>query len=212
MIQFAGRNIPDRLEEIVEPKRSALLVWDMQYDIATRAFNFQQIVSNIKSLTLSARQAGVTVIYSQQTAFDPKYETPAWIRRRIQQAKVSEPTQIPARTMEGTRGWEVVDELKPQAGDVVFKKHRPSAFIATDLEMILRNRDISTVMLTGVSTEGGVEGSARHGLNLGYYMVVVRDCVGSHDREAHDLALKYMETTFDVVDSKQLLAIWEKAR
>jgi nicotinamidase-related amidase len=73
----------------------------------------------------------------------------------MQQAKVSDPAQLPARTVEGTRGWEVVDELKPQAGDIVFKKRRPSAFIATDLDLILRNRDIRTVVLTGGSTEGG---------------------------------------------------------
>lgn len=211
MIHFAGRAIPDRLEEIVDPKRSALLVWDMQYDIATRAFNYQEILGNIKQLTAAARKAGIPVVYSQQTAFDLKYETAAWVRRRTQQAKVADPAQVPARTMEGTRGWEVVDELKPQSGDVVFKKHRPSAFIATDLDLILRNRGIDTVVLTGVSTEGGIEGSARHGANLGHYMVVVRDAVGSHDREGHEMALKFIEKTFDVVDSKQLLAIWGKA-
>lgn len=211
MIHFAGKSIPDRLEEIVEPKRSALLVWDMQYDIAARAFNFQEILANIKNLILSARRAGVPVIYSQQTAMELKYETPVWIRRRMQMAKVSDPAQVPARTMEGTRGWEVINELKPQPGDLVFKKRRPSAFIATDLDLILRNRGIGTVVLTGVSTEGGIEGSARHGLNLGYYMVVVRDSVGSSDREGHELALKYMGMIFDVADSKQLSSIWGKA-
>jgi nicotinamidase-related amidase len=153
----------------------------------------------------------VSVIYSQQTAFDLRFEIPVWIRRRMQMAKVSDPAQVPPRTMEGTKGWKVIDELKPQAGDIVFKKHRPSAFIAMDLDLMLRNRGIQTVVLTGVSTEGGVEGTARHGVNLGYYMVVVRDAVGSLDREGHDLALRYMENTFDVVDSKQILSIWGKS-
>ena len=66
------------------------------------------------------------------------------------------------------------------------------------------------MVLTGVSTEGGIEGSARHSLNLGYYMVVAGDCVGSSDREGHEGALKYMTAIFDVVDSRDLASVWGK--
>lgn len=210
MIEFEGRKIPDRVEEIVEPARSLLLVWDMQYDIAARAFNFDLIVASLKSLIAAARKARVPVAYSQQTAIDFKHEAPVWIRRRM--AKVSDPKNLPLRTVEGTRGWQVLDELKPEAGDIVFKKRRPSAFIGTDFDLLLRSRGVETVILTGVSTEGGIEGTARQGLNLGYAMVVVRDAVGSSDREAHELALKYMESVFDVVDSKELCSIWGSPR
>lgn len=212
MIQFAGKAIPDTLEEIVEPKRSALLVWDLQYDIAPRAFNYAEILGNLKSLIPSARKAGVLVIYSQQTPFELEHDKPVWIRRRMRMAKVNDPTKVPEVLIEGTRGWEIIDELKPQPGDVVFKKRKPSAFVGTDLDMILRNRDIGTVVLAGVSTEGGVEGSARHGLNIGYYMVIASDCVGSANREGHEQALKHMPTIFDVVDSKRLTSIWAKGK
>lgn len=210
MLHLAGREIPDLLSEIVDPKRCALLVWDMQYDIATRAFNFKEILEKIKNLSSAARRAGAPVFYSQQTSFDMRVETPVWIRRRMHQAKLTDPAQIPARTVEGSRGWEVVDELKPQAGDVVFKKRRPTAFIATDFDVMLRNRGITTVILTGVSTEGGIEGSARQGQNLGYYIVVVKDAVGSSDREGHEMGLKFMEKSLDVVTSDEILSLWTK--
>ncbi|MBI2348095.1 MAG: hypothetical protein HYV05_05505 [Deltaproteobacteria bacterium] len=50
MQEIAGRKIADSLEEIIDPKRTAILLWDMEYAIAPNAFNFQEIVPNLKSL------------------------------------------------------------------------------------------------------------------------------------------------------------------
>ena len=208
MLEYNGRKIYDDLREVVSPKHTGILVWDMQYDIATKAFNFQEILANIGKLLPVARSAGVQVIHSQQTAFDLKNERPVWVRQRRWHAKVDDPAKIPLRTVEGTRGWEIVDELKPLSGDIVFQKHRPSAYVGTDLDLILRNLGLETLVLTGVSTEGGIEGSARQGLNLGYYMVPVSDCIGSSDKEGHDHAVAYLQKNFNMPLSKQLIEIW----
>lgn len=210
MKHYNGKQIPESIGEIIVPKTTVLLVWDVQYDIASRAFNIQDIIANLKELLPAARSAGVTVVYSQQTAFPLEQEKPVWIRQRMRNAGVDDPSKMPPRNVEDTRGWEIFDEVKPQRGDLVFKKRRPTAFIGSEFDLILRNRGIEAVVLTGVSTEGGIEGTARDGLALGYYMVVAKDCVGSSRREAHDLALKYLESVFDVTDSKTLLQIWSK--
>lgn len=64
-------------------------------------------------------------------------------------------------------------------------------------------------MLSGVATEGGVEGTARSARNLGYEVVVMRDGVGSRSRELHELALKLMEQTyFDIARAAEVAAIW----
>jgi len=74
---------------------------------------------------------------------------------------------------------------------------------------MLRSRNIKTIILGGVATEGGVEGTARSARNLGYDIVVLRDRVGSRNRELHDMALKLMEQTFfEVAASAEIASIW----
>ena len=64
-------------------------------------------------------------------------------------------------------------------------------------------------MLSGVATEGGVEGTARSARNLGYELVVLRDGAGSRSRELHELALKLLEQThFDIAGTADVAAIW----
>jgi nicotinamidase-related amidase len=104
-----------------------------------------------------------------------------------------------------------VAELKPEPSDIVFHKRRPDAFIGTDFDMVLRSRGIGTIVIGGVATEGGVEGTARTARNLGYEVVVVRDGVGSRSRELHELAVKLMERThFELADSAEVAALWRR--
>jgi isochorismate hydrolase len=63
MIHLGKRKIPETLAEIVEPERAALLIWDMEYAIAPNAFNYNDILGNIKDLAACARRIGVPVFY-----------------------------------------------------------------------------------------------------------------------------------------------------
>ncbi len=209
MLEFAGKRIPDTLGEIVAPAHTALLLWDMQQDIATQAFNYKEIVGNLQRLTRAARAVGVPVFYSRQTTFDfATEETAVWIRLRMKRVGATEIAKVP-RTAEGSSGWKIVDDLAPQPGDYVFNKRRPNGFFGTDLDVALRNRCISTVLLAGVSTEGGVEVTARNGLNYGYYMVLLRDCVGSRRQEVRDLTITFLEKThLDMTITDEVLACW----
>lgn len=201
------RKVPDTLEEIVDPRASALLLWDMEYAIAPNAFNFGEITPRLKDLAVMARKAGVPVVYSRQVAFDiEKEESDVWIRvRRKRAAGASQDVKIPA----GKKGYDIVEELAPQPGDFVFQKRRPDGFIGTDLDLMLRNKGVKTVIVGGVATEGGVEGTARTGRNLGYYIVVLKDCVGSRSRELHETALKLMEGThFDIATAEEVARVW----
>jgi nicotinamidase-related amidase len=66
-------------------------------------------------------------------------------------------------------------------------------------------------LIGGVATEGGVEGTARTARNLGYDIVVLKDCVGSRNRELHELALKLMEQThFDISTAGEIAEIWRR--
>jgi nicotinamidase-related amidase len=106
-----------------------------------------------------------------------KEEAGVWVKVRMQRAKATEPSQL-LKDKEDPRGREIVDELKPQSQDIVFQKRRPDAFVGTDFDLVLKSRGIGTILVGGVATEGGVEGTARTARNLGYEVVVLRDCVG----------------------------------
>lgn len=201
MYELSGKRIPSTLAEIVEPRRTALLLWDMEYAIAPKAFNYSEIAAKLKDLAAHARRAGITVFYSVQVPFDvAKEEAPVWVRVRMKRANLADP-----------RGREIVAELKPEPSDIVFQKRRPDAFIGTDFDMVLRSRGIGTIVIGGVATEGGVEGTARTARNLGYEVVIVRDGVGSRSRELHELALKLMEQThFELADSAEIAALWRR--
>ena len=207
MIELAGKKIPSTLAEIVEPGRTALLVWDLEYGIAPNAFNFKEIAANLKMLAEAARAAGVQVFYSVQTNFDLAQEAGPWVRVRMKRANVSDPAQV--KEKDDPHGREIVAEVKPGPKDILFQKRRPDAFVGTDFDLMLRSRGIKAIVVGGVATEGGVEGTARTGRNLGYDMVVLKDGSGSRNRELHELALKLMERTFfDVATAEEVAAAW----
>jgi nicotinamidase-related amidase len=81
-------------------------------------------------------------------------------------------------------------------------------FIGNEFETIMHSRRATTVVMIGCTTDGGVEMTVRDGHNRGHLMVVVRDCVGTYTEEGHSAALKRIERFADVVDSKELIAIW----
>src|SRR3989337_3104231 len=179
MFEIGGKKIPGTLAEMGDPARSALLIWDMEYAIGPNAFNYKEILPKLKDLAALARGLGVPVFYSVQTGFDRvKEEAGVWVRVRMKRAKATEPNQL-LKEKENPHDREIVEELRPQPQDMVFQKRRPEGFVGTDFDLMLRSRNIKTILIGGVATEGGVEGTARSARNLGYDVVVVRDCVGS---------------------------------
>jgi nicotinamidase-related amidase len=211
MFEIGGKKIPGTLAEIVDPACSALLIWDMEYAIGPNAFNYKEMLPKLQGLSALARRVGVPVFYSVQTGFDlVKEEAGAWVRVRMKRAKATEPNQL-LKEKENPHDREIVEELRPQPQDMVFQKRRPDGFVGTDFDLMLRSRNIKTILIGGVATEGGVEGTARSARNLGYDVVVVRDCVGSRNRELHDMALKLMEQThFDIATAGDIADIWRE--
>src|SRR6266850_8444421 len=211
MFEIGGKKIPSSLAEVVDPQRAALLIWDMEYAIGPNAFNYKEMLPKLQELSALARRVDVPVFYSVQTAFDLlKEEAGVWVRIRMKRAKATEPSQL-LKEKEDPRDREIVEELKPQAKDIVFQKRRPDGFVGTDFDLMLRSNGVRTILIGGVATEGGVEGTARSARNLGYDVVVLKDCVGSRNRELHELALTLMEQTFfDVATSGEIANIWRR--
>lgn len=210
MIEFAGRQIPTELKEIVDPAKTVLLVWDMQNDQAGGSFNKEALIRNAPPLIAAAAKAGVKTVYTRQTPFLWSEEAVTWIRRAMINEKVDHPSKLKARRLRGSTNWEIMVPFKPAPEDIVIDKRRPSIFIGNEFETLMHNRGATTVVMIGCTTDGGVEMTVRDGHNRGHLMVVVRDCVGTYTEEGHNAALKRIEKFADVVESKELIGIWHR--
>ena len=181
---------------------SALIVWDVQNGIAERAFNITEIMPNVNKLIDAAHKSGRPVIASQHTGIPYEYLSKYGIysaRKRGMDPKAG------TFMAEGSNEWKLMDELALGDDDMVMKKHTPSFFVGTMLEQFLRNRGVDTIVLTGVSTEAGIEGTARHAAALGFIPVVVEDAVGSFDKTRHDSALQLMRNMFPVKKTEEVI-------
>ncbi len=209
MIDFKGREIPETLQEVVDPKRAVLLVWDMQNDQAGSFFNKEEFLRSTPPLIDAAKRAGVSVVYAQSTPYPWHVESPAMIRRAMQAQDVDHPSKLKPRRLRGSSGWQLIEPFKPQEDDVIIDKRRATMFLGTEFESLMIHWGTRTIVMVGCTTDGGVEGTVRDGYSRGYFMVVVKDCVGTRTEEGHREALKRMGRWADVIESQELIKIWQ---
>ncbi|HMA82429.1 MAG TPA: cysteine hydrolase [Candidatus Binatia bacterium] len=208
MLEFDGRVIPNELKEIADPRRTVLLVWDMQNDQAGGSFNKDALIRNAPPLIAAAARARIKSVYTRQTPFLWKDEAAVWIRRGMKDQKVDHPGKLKPRRLRGSFGWSLMEPFKPAPDDVVIDKRRPTMFIGNEFETIMNNLGATTIVMIGCTTDGGVEATVREGFNRSYFMVIPRDCVGTYTEEGHNAALKRMDRFAEIVDSKELIEIW----
>ena len=213
MRELGGVSFFDRVEEILDPRHTALVVVDMQQDFCSPEGHFARagrdvsriaaIVPAIANLVGTARSLGVPVVHIMQTTLaNHASDSPAWMYFKTRDGKA------PNYTMDGSWGQEIVPELAPDPGEPVVKKHRPSAFYLTDLDLILRNRGIATVAICGCITQGCVQATTMDASFHDYYSVLIKDCVQSTNQELHENALKFLGSRYDLVTSEELARIW----
>ncbi len=89
--------------------------------------------------------------------------------------------------------------VAPRADEIVITKHRYSPFVNTPLETVLRAQSISTVVITGATTNVCVESTARDAFMRDYRVVVLADCTASYDRSVHEASLLNLSRHFGTV-------------
>jgi ureidoacrylate peracid hydrolase len=172
---------------------------------------YSAMIPRTARLLASARQAGVLCVFIQNTTLRGHLsDSPAQVRFRVRLAH--DPSQPSLRyTEDGTWGQEFVPELAPAEGELTIKKFRSSAFVGTPLDLLLRSNGIETIVISGCTTEGCVESTARDGMFMDYYVVVVPDCVESDTREQHEASLTLMRVRFDMIASTEIRNVWDSA-
>lgn len=216
-----GRAVFTELPELVDPKHTALVIVDMQRDFVEPdgAFGklgvdlsmYDSMRPRLAALLDDARRSSVAVYHIQMTALpERRSDSPAQIRFNLRlHGSLRADGPALRYAVLGTPGHKFVDELRPVEGEFVVPKWRSSAFWGTNLDLLLRSNGIKTLVVTGCTTEGCVESTARDAMFNDYNVVVVEDCVASDDAAQHDASLFLMKHRFDLATAKQIGAAWK---
>jgi nicotinamidase-related amidase len=160
----------------------------MQYSNPNSAV-FGDILPNIKRVLDAAHAGRRPVLYGQHTAmpseFQTKYST--WLAKQY---------NIAGRFVNGSPGWKIVKEVAPKKSDFVIKKYSPNFFWGTNLEDLLRRKGVETLVFVGVSTEHGVDTTARQASFMGIMPVIVEDAVSSGRPWLQEPAIKVMREAY----------------
>lgn len=190
----------------LEKTKTAVIVVDVQNDFCApdgamgkMGKDLRQVETSVAALEsfLGYCRSNQFPILFVQTKHSPVTDSPNWTKRlQGKQNAVGI-----CRTPWGQEFYKV----QPEEQDVIITKHRYSAFVGTNLEMILRSKGIENLVLCGVATNVCVEGTARDGFMKDFTVITVSDCTASYSRNEYDSAIFNLNTYFGTVASSQEL-------
>ncbi len=214
-----ARDTLDTLAKKVDPKNAALLVVDVQNDFAAEGGMMdregndltmsQTMVPNLEKFIDAAREAEVPVIFIRNIYNTDSnwYLSDVWLE---QAARVRQGSYV-IHSVCAPDSWEGdFYKVRPVEKDVIVTKHRFSAFQDSDLDLILRSRDIRTLIMTGIATNVCVESTARDGFFRDYYIVFTSDCTATFSKEDHEGTLNNIRRFFgEVVTADEVASCWK---
>jgi nicotinamidase-related amidase len=209
-----GLEIPQTLDEICDPQRMALIVYDMQVGVVRQIADGNPIIARVSQVLNAARTAGLRVFFTRHMTLPNEVSGVAQLRTRIGWQRVADVTKVKSSFPPDSAQFQLVPDLQPLASEAVIDKIAMSAFVGTPLEIVLRDCGVSAFAIVGVAMEVGIEPTVRHAADLGYIPVVVTDACGAGNQEAAERSIASLKYAGDAVitDTESLCAVLGKSR
>jgi nicotinamidase-related amidase len=182
------------------PEHTALLVVDMQRDfvepggfgetLGNDVSLLRTVIPPLRQVLAASRAAGMTVIHTREGHRPDLTDCPpAKLNRGNPTLRIGDAGPKGRILIRGEYGHDIIDELAPCAGEVVIDKPGKGSFYATDLNEVLAVAGITSLVVTGVTTEVCVHTTVREANDRGYECLVLSDCVGSYFPEFQQAGL-----------------------
>jgi nicotinamidase-related amidase len=184
-----GLDIPHRLEEVCDPRRLALLVYDMQVGVLRQLPSPADILGRVAEVLDAARQGGYRVCFTRHMSLPNELAGIAQLRTAMAWQRLEDVSNVRPAFLRDSPGFQLTPEVAPRSSEAIFDKIAMSAFVGTPLEMVLRDCGIVALAIVGVALEVGIEPTVRHAADLGFIPVVVTDACGGRDVEAQERSL-----------------------
>ncbi len=191
-----------RAQLSLDPARSALLSIDFQAAIVSIYLKDREdLLARAANVLRQARSLGMSIVHVK-VGFRPSLPEVSPRNTLLSAIKNSIKHQ---QLFEGAAG-AIHPALAPEEDDIVVTKHRVNAFIGTDLDMILRAKEIDTLILCGIATSGAVLSTLLHAADTDYRLIVIEDCCADLDPEVHAcLVEKLFPRQATVVSANEVL-------
>ena len=208
----------------MDPATTALVIIDMQRDfllpggfgesLGNDVSMLTKVVEPLGNVLAAARAIGMTVIHTREGHRPDMSDCPpAKLARGKSDMPIGSEGPNGRILIRGEAGHDIIDELAPADGEAILDKPGKGAFYATDLELMLRNAAIKSLIVTGVTTEVCVHTTVRVVNDRGFECLVPSDCVGSYFPEFHEVGLKMIAAQGGifgwVTSSRELLSALE---
>jgi nicotinamidase-related amidase len=194
-----GLDIRNTLEDVCDHSTLALIVYDMQVGIVKQLKDGPEITERVVQVLEAARKAGIRVFFTRHLSLPKELMGAFQLRTAMAWQRVKSVNEVQPWFLRDSPGFPLVPEMNPRPSEAIFDKITMSAFEGTPLDIALRDCGIRAFAICGIALEIGIEPTARHGADLGYIPVVIKDACGYGHREAADRSIAGLEFAGDTL-------------